>query len=439
MQDLNECAAVRPIGNPPQVFVPLTSEEGKHNSGAAVFAFMFRRHDIPVSDCWAVITKSDDAALALLTAIKQAHQSRAGWAAHGDRPAPLVTNKQAAGASMSMSEDWDGAVIKESFLAGNNLAASDLYEKPPLKGFFYAPRADLIKQYSVAPTDCCNPQRAQQPVVLIPGPAPLPVPAAQPAIAAAQRVVPSQPPAPVPAPVAKPTNAAAQGVIPPQVTNVPAPLLSNGSHDIQMMGFPGQEAARYYPAEYPGQLFTHYPDGQPVAFVVPEACQQVGATRVQGWPSQMREYLIDEDNQYAADCGCNHRGSNHHKKKKKKKEKRNKPKDDDEHVMRIVPESTPIVRHPLSELDDQPFEQYLPDHLSAAPANYLRPVTDRQRYESHISPGTGVVGPYGDEGPYECHLPSPAATTGLHAAASANDGLNHNFILRPRDDCYIYR
>lgn len=38
---------------------------------------------------------------------------------------------------------------------------------------------------------------------------------------------------------AMPTSAAAQGVISPQVTNVPVPLLSNGSHAIQMMGFPG--------------------------------------------------------------------------------------------------------------------------------------------------------------------------------------------------------
>lgn len=85
IQDLLECAAVRPVGHPPEVFVPLSDST---TPGVSVFAFVFPRRDIPVSDCHAIIARSEEAAMALLRATELAHLNRAGWAAQGDRPPP---------------------------------------------------------------------------------------------------------------------------------------------------------------------------------------------------------------------------------------------------------------------------------------------------------------------------------------------------------------
>jgi len=45
------------------------------------------------------------------------------------------------------SEEWDGAAAKEAAQWSDKFPR-DYYEKPPLKGFFYTPKTDLIQRYS---------------------------------------------------------------------------------------------------------------------------------------------------------------------------------------------------------------------------------------------------------------------------------------------------
>jgi len=44
------------------------------------------------------------------------------------------------------SEEWDGAAAKEAALS-NDKFPRDYYEKPPLQGFYYTPKPNLIQQY----------------------------------------------------------------------------------------------------------------------------------------------------------------------------------------------------------------------------------------------------------------------------------------------------
>jgi len=93
IQDLLECGAVRAIGgNPPTSFAPLSSPDARSSKRPSLFVFIFKRRDIPASDCWAVECKSDNAAKALLNACMLAHKNPAGWASAVDRPPPTVTN-----------------------------------------------------------------------------------------------------------------------------------------------------------------------------------------------------------------------------------------------------------------------------------------------------------------------------------------------------------
>jgi len=94
IQDMVECGAMRAIGkDPPTSFLPLSTEEAKSGKRPPLFAFVFKRRDIPVSDCWAVECKSDDAALALLNACMMSHKNQDGWASANDRPPPTFVKK----------------------------------------------------------------------------------------------------------------------------------------------------------------------------------------------------------------------------------------------------------------------------------------------------------------------------------------------------------
>ena len=87
IQDLKECGSLRATGGG---FVPLSSAEARKSKGGALFVFVFKRRDIPVSDCWAVECQSDDAAMALMTACMLSHKNPAGWASAMDRPPSTV-------------------------------------------------------------------------------------------------------------------------------------------------------------------------------------------------------------------------------------------------------------------------------------------------------------------------------------------------------------
>jgi len=94
IQHLMEAGALRPIGDRPATeFAPLSTKEVRKTKGPSVFAFVIKRQDIPVFDCWAVECKSDKAAAALLSSSMMAHKSPAGWASDVDRPPSTVTKK----------------------------------------------------------------------------------------------------------------------------------------------------------------------------------------------------------------------------------------------------------------------------------------------------------------------------------------------------------
>jgi len=94
IQDLIACGAMRALGRDlPMTFAPLSTSEAQAARTPALFAFIFKRRDIPVSDCWAVECQSERAAMALLTACMLAHKSPAGWASAVDRPPSTVANK----------------------------------------------------------------------------------------------------------------------------------------------------------------------------------------------------------------------------------------------------------------------------------------------------------------------------------------------------------
>lgn len=87
-QSLLECGAFRAVSGA-AAFLPLTSPETRQlgGSGPPLFAMTFKRRDIPTADCWAFVAKSDQAAVALYTAMKMAHGSPAGWSSSpSDRP-----------------------------------------------------------------------------------------------------------------------------------------------------------------------------------------------------------------------------------------------------------------------------------------------------------------------------------------------------------------
>jgi len=94
IQDLLECGAMRLISGQSEMwFAPLSSVEAQASRSPALFAFVFKRRDIPVADCWAVECKSSSAAMALLTACMLAHKNPAGWGSAVDRPPSTIANK----------------------------------------------------------------------------------------------------------------------------------------------------------------------------------------------------------------------------------------------------------------------------------------------------------------------------------------------------------
>jgi len=94
IQDLMECGAMRAVNRDlPMTFAPLSSAEARAGRTPALFAFVFKRRDIPVSDCWAVECQSERAAMALMTACMLAHKNPPGWASAVDRPPSTITNK----------------------------------------------------------------------------------------------------------------------------------------------------------------------------------------------------------------------------------------------------------------------------------------------------------------------------------------------------------
>ena len=54
---------------------------------------------------------------------------------------------QAVAPRQEPSEEWDGAAAREA-AQWSNKYPRDYYEKPPLQGFYYTPKTDLIQRYA---------------------------------------------------------------------------------------------------------------------------------------------------------------------------------------------------------------------------------------------------------------------------------------------------
>lgn len=216
IQDLMECAALRLTNN--HKFVPLwVDEDVLRGSQPPLFAFIFRRHDIPVSDCWAVMCQSDQAAHTLVHVSKAAYDNKAGWADRLERPPSAKQIKKKALPANQNSAEWDGLVAREQYQKGNGVSGvpKEFYEVQK-NGFFYTPNANLINKYTLVPP----PQLVECEFV----PDPLPIqPAPTPALPPPQQQLQILPPPVQPTPLVQPAPVQQKIVVDP--TPVPPPQI----------------------------------------------------------------------------------------------------------------------------------------------------------------------------------------------------------------------
>ena len=280
MQNLETAVAVRPAdvdAGAPLAYVPVDSTDAALSEHPAIFAAIFRRTDgLPVTDCYAFICKSNAAAMALVDACVRAHSNPDGWSPDGAPPPVIPHDPNIVGC---IGRWWKSAapagnkapvlvsshspltmppttmptmpptvpvtvtpMVTPTVPAGgfwtnggggdDGSCPAEYFEKPPLHGYFYTPRADLIHKFSIATA----------PDIVTPAPAPLPLP------------VVVQPPAPA-APAPAPANPAPTPCPQPQIVYV-NPAAYDDYNQMQMMyqpemmGYPPEMMA--YPTEMMG-------------------------------------------------------------------------------------------------------------------------------------------------------------------------------------------
>ena len=276
IQSFHVCAAVKCVvtGVGPQRqanFVALDSPEGRSSKHPPMFACIMRRtKGVKVLECHAFITKSNQAALAAVQACTHAYDHKEGWT----DDFPNTDGQHNSNESRLVAADPVPV----------STAPPEFFEKPPVQGYFYTSKKDLIKTYKVfgdrrgdsmvqtaAPRQARSDMRPAPKRQLAPPPAPM---SAMPVLGP---TLPLPPPMGVPTPdsqlglfppgaipMAQPPifmPGLGPGMLPPGVQFIappqpPASVLANG-HPLMMPAPPAGYFADY--DRYAGQPFNVFP------------------------------------------------------------------------------------------------------------------------------------------------------------------------------------
>lgn len=146
IQSLQSCAAVKAVvGKSFQgcledsqlSFVPVDSMETSKSPYPPIFTVtMGRSNGLPLTDCYAFICQSSESALMAVQATMQAFGNERGWAEDRPKKRGLVAT-QCSQPEVTMEQTSEYSTPPE------------FYERPPLKGFFYAPSPSLIQKYHI--------------------------------------------------------------------------------------------------------------------------------------------------------------------------------------------------------------------------------------------------------------------------------------------------
>lgn len=147
IQNLQSSAAVKAVVVPLQCsasselsFVPIDAPSAAGSQYPPIFScVMGRSNGLPLTDCFAFVFQSNDAALSTVQATMHAFGNKNGWAA--DRPPKAAASQCAQDKIIISGGDLDDTPF-------------EFYEKPPLSGFFYTPSPGLIQKYHIQGETC---------------------------------------------------------------------------------------------------------------------------------------------------------------------------------------------------------------------------------------------------------------------------------------------
>lgn len=169
VQNLRSCAAVKAVVGPMSgpaaelSFVPVDSPmAGPASPYPPVFScVMGRSNGLPLTDCFAFICQSSEAAMMAVQATMHAFGNKGGWAS--DRPP-----KSALRVTLQCGEERGAGDMDNTPV--------EFFERPPLSGFFYTPNAGLIQKYQIQGQQGCAAENGYLRTPYVPPP-PLPPPA----------------------------------------------------------------------------------------------------------------------------------------------------------------------------------------------------------------------------------------------------------------------
>lgn len=173
VQNLRSCAAVKAVVGPLNgsaaelSFVPVDSPmAGPASPYPPVFScVMGRSNGLPLTDCFAFICQSTEAAMLAVQATMHAFGNKAGWAS--DRPPKSALRV----AAVQRREEYGGGGDMDD-------TPVEFFEKPPLNGFFYTPNPGLIQTFQIQGQGCAAENGyLRTPYIQPPPPPPAPPPA----------------------------------------------------------------------------------------------------------------------------------------------------------------------------------------------------------------------------------------------------------------------
>lgn len=152
MQNLRSCAAVKGVGqsyDPANAcgltFKALDSPEAASSPLPAIFTVIAARGNcVPLLDCYIFSCPSNVIAMTLVEKSRQAFGDRRGWSSN-NKPPPVTM--------LDISENFTDekwhCKTDESSLVCREPINPELYQKPSLHGFYYAPKTDIIRTYDI--------------------------------------------------------------------------------------------------------------------------------------------------------------------------------------------------------------------------------------------------------------------------------------------------
>ncbi|ESN94575.1 hypothetical protein HELRODRAFT_189438 [Helobdella robusta] len=144
IQDFKGCGVVRGVGSDytpngahTLTFMPINSPQARTSPLPTIFTVLAARGEcLPLIDCYAFSCPSEEVAISLASSTEQAFSDRSGWS---NSNKPPFENLCYLDEQTKCPEPEDSC----------EFVNPELYKKPPLRGFFYAPSPGMIRSYDL--------------------------------------------------------------------------------------------------------------------------------------------------------------------------------------------------------------------------------------------------------------------------------------------------